>query len=55
MAAPGMVEIPIEEYDQLLKDSEWLGWLESAGVDNWDGCDIAHQLQADYEEQNLEA
>jgi hypothetical protein len=36
-----MVTITSEEYDQLLKDSRWLRALEAAGVDNWEGYDIA--------------
>ena len=32
-----MVRIPKSEYEQLQKDSNWLGCLEAAGVDNWDG------------------
>lgn len=32
-----MVTIPKSEYDQLVRDSDWLGCLEAAGVDNWDG------------------
>ena len=32
-----MVTIPRYEYERLQKDSDWLGCLEEAGVDNWDG------------------
>jgi hypothetical protein len=49
MAAPGMIEIPIEDYEQLVKDSEWLGWLNTAGVDNWEGFDEACQLRDEFE------
>lgn len=35
------VTITRKEYDGLLKDSEWLGCLEAAGVDNWQGYDDA--------------
>jgi hypothetical protein len=34
---PEMVTITKEEYDQLLKDSQFLLCLEGAGVDNWQG------------------
>jgi len=32
------------EYQQFKADSEWLGCLEAAGVDNWEGYEIACQL-----------
>ena len=36
-----MVEITKKEYEDLLKDRNWLHMLEAAGVDNWEGYDIA--------------
>jgi len=36
-----MVEITKKEYESLLKDRKWLRALEAAGVDNWEGHDIA--------------
>ncbi len=42
---PEMVTITKREYDELLERSEWLGYLESAGVDNWCGYDEAASLQ----------
>lgn len=36
-----MISITKKEYDLLLKDSRWLRALEMAGVDNWEGHDIA--------------
>jgi len=36
-----MISIPLEEYENFLKDSKWLRALEAAGVDNWEGYDIA--------------
>lgn len=38
-----MVEIPLDKYEQLLKDQHFLRCLESAGVDNWDGHYYAYQ------------
>lgn len=38
------VTITQEEYNRLLKDTELLGALQSAGVDNWDGYDYAIEL-----------
>lgn len=35
------ITITKKEYDKLKDDSRWLLCLESAGVDNWDGCDQA--------------
>ena len=40
-----MVTITKAEYDQLLKDSDWLACLEAAGVDNWPGFDDAREIQ----------
>lgn len=37
------VTISKKLYDKLLKDSEFLGALESFGVDNWDGYSDAHR------------
>jgi len=36
-----MVEITKKEYENFLKNSAWLRALEAAGVDNWEGYDIA--------------
>lgn len=35
------VSIPLEEYAELLKDGELLHALFAAGVDGWDGYEIA--------------
>lgn len=34
----------------LEKDSAWLGCLEAAGVDNWDGYDYARELRRNDED-----
>jgi len=44
MNAPEMITIPLKEYEQLLKDSEWLSCLEGAGVDNWCGYSDAQEM-----------
>lgn len=41
MAAPGMIEISLEEYDALIADQNLLEALRNAGVDNWEGWDDA--------------
>ncbi len=38
-----LISITKKEYDQLIKDQKWLQALESAGVDNWEGIDIAKE------------
>lgn len=38
------VTISRKEYDALVKDSRWLGSLEAAGVDNWEGFSFAYDL-----------
>lgn len=40
-----MITITQKEYNQLREDSDWLYYLELAGVDNWDGFDYALELQ----------
>jgi hypothetical protein len=47
-----MITITKAEYDQLCKDSEWLGYLEAAGVDNWQGIDEAIQLRREDRDQD---
>lgn len=44
MAAPGMIEIPLEEYEQLINDQNFLLALQGAGVDNWEGYDDACEM-----------
>lgn len=47
MNAEETVTITKQEHERLLKDSEWLYYLERAGVDNWEGYDYAHELQSE--------
>jgi len=44
-----IVVLTQEEFDELHKRSEWLGFLEAAGVNNWDGIDEARNLKAEAE------
>jgi len=48
MMSDEMVTITKKEYNKLKEDSDWLYWLTSAGVDNWEGCGEAYQLQDEY-------
>lgn len=45
-----LITITVKEYNQLLKDSDWLRCLEQAGVDNWEGYSFAIDLRDDEEE-----
>jgi hypothetical protein len=38
------VAISVEEYEQLKRDSEFLGCLEACGVDNWNGYEDAWDM-----------
>ena len=38
------ITIEKSEYLQLLKDSRWLECLNAAGVDNWQGIDVAQEM-----------
>jgi hypothetical protein len=40
-----MVTITRIEYDELVRAAEWLGFLEYAGVDYWDGIQVAERLR----------
>lgn len=41
---PRMVTIEQRRYEQLIEKEEWLGCLEAAGVDNWQGIDEACRI-----------
>lgn len=41
-----------KELAALKRDSEWLGYLESAGVDNWPGYSHAHDLRREARREN---
>lgn len=43
-----LVTITKEEYERLVKRSDWLGWLEAAGVDNTSAWDYAHELREEF-------
>lgn len=38
------VTIPKKEYEELLESQQWLGYLEAAGVDDWEGVSFAYDL-----------
>jgi hypothetical protein len=40
-----MITITKREYDELIKRDAWLYYLESAGVDNWEGISYAYELR----------
>ena len=44
------VTIPKDEYERLMHNSEFLGCLEGAGVDNWEGYDFAIDMMKEDEE-----
>lgn len=46
-----LVSISREEYNKLLKRDDWLGCLEAAGVDSWDGVDEAIDIKNSEEMQ----
>lgn len=47
MSTPNEETITItkQEYDRLVERDTWLGYLEAAGVDNWQGMEYAFQLK----------
>lgn len=38
------ITIAYEDYLDMQRDLEWLSALEAAGVDNWEGIDLAHEI-----------
>ncbi len=38
------ITIPMAEYKRLLKGQEWLGCLNAAGIDNWEGIEQAVEM-----------
>ena len=42
------VTISRAEYERLQERDDWLGWLEAAGVDNWDGMDEAIAMRQEF-------
>jgi len=42
-----MVELTQDEYNTLAKDQEFLRCLQAAGVDNWEGYEVACRMRAD--------
>lgn len=41
------IEIPLDEYNEMLEQLSWLEALQAAGVDNWDGIDEAVSIYED--------
>lgn len=39
------ITVPIKEYDELIEDQKFLDALRAAGVDNWEGYDIAQDIR----------
>ena len=38
------VTITREEYEELLSDAEFLNYLHAAGVENWEGYEVAKEM-----------
>ncbi len=54
MSEQETVTIPKEEYESLLKDSDFLSALEAFGVDNWDGYHDAYlEVYGDEDEEDV--
>ncbi len=51
MSEDRIVTLSVEVYDKLIERSDWLDYLEQAGVDNWEGISYARQLQQEDEEE----
>ena len=43
------ITIPKKKYDELVQRERWLSALEGAGVDNWCGYGIAHELLEEWD------
>ena len=51
MADKETVTISKEEYNELCEDSQLLCALHAAGVDNWDGWDLAREIMKEWENE----
>lgn len=38
-----------EKYQKLLARIDWLNALEAAGVDNWNGCEVASEILEEWQ------
>lgn len=45
------IEIDEREYNALKRDSQWLSCLEQAGVDNWEGYDMAQDMMSEDDDE----
>lgn len=45
------VSIPQEDYDEILERLMWLDALEAAGVDNWEGYEVALEIFQEWSNQ----
>lgn len=43
------ITISKKEYEELLKDSQFLDCLQGAGVDNWEGYEYAQEMMKEME------
>lgn len=46
-----MITITEEEYDELIEDQQFLRALEGAGVDNWDGYEMAQEMVEEWDSE----
>lgn len=44
MVEDGMTTIPVELYDELHRKADLYDALQAAGVDNWEGIDLAIEI-----------
>lgn len=49
-----MVTISAEYYSELLERDQWLSALECAGVDNWDGIEVAAEMLQEWDNEHGE-
>lgn len=47
----GVVTMSVADYEKLEEDSMFLNCLRGAGVDNWDGYEVAQEAFQEYLEQ----
>ncbi len=41
---PNTINITLDEYEELRSDQKFLWALQAAGVDNWEGYDMAREI-----------
>ncbi len=48
------ITLTYEEFVEMRRDLDWLSALEAAGVDNWEGIDLAQDIFKTFNKEGIE-